>query len=316
MGSNSIFGKGLVKFLRKVVEVTGLAITSFLGFETILNTIRGRNEDLLPSAVAFAVLLSFLACVYFAYLWKPTIPESIEAEPSPFLPEMEQLRRRQDFTKREQEKSNRKAYRNRVKRISSFGTVIIPLVISIDLFLWLSVRQSLFWKGLYVAEISSRDVPELVDKCSNTKFRIKINHPDSWSCRTSENPFDQTVFVLQPQQEGFVDSEQVKIVVRSRSISELKGLEPFLTEHIALLREKRFEDFVLLKRNEITVLGQRGYKIEYKAKDDGENMRYVESFALRDLTAYIITYLADEFHFIQYRRVAEEIVDTFDFIDE
>lgn len=315
MGSDSNSGKGLIEFLRRTAEITGLAITSFLGFETILKTIRGRNENLFPSAIAFAMLSLFLCCFYFLYLWKPTIPSSLESEPPSFLPEVERLKRRRDFIEREEERTKRKIHGERVKEAAYFGTVIIPLIISVDLLFWFSIRQSFFWQGLYAAEISSRDLPELVSECSNAKFKVKLNYPDDWSCRRSENPFDQTVFVLQPRQKGLVDSERVKIVTRLRPLSELQGLEPFLTDHIALL-EKRFEAFDLLERNEITFLGQRGYKIEYEARDDGENMRYIEFFALKDLTAYIITYLADESHFVKYRRTSEEIVKTFDFLNE
>lgn len=298
----------LFEFFKKIVDFLSLITALFLGIEAILKFIRGGSESRNPGLTVAVILLVFLVCFYFARLWKPSIRKSVKTSPSLFLPREEKLRHQVEARNQEVKRLRKEVLIKRIKKSAYVGIIIIPLFIFVDLLFWLSIQQSFFWQDLYLSELKSADIPEFTEVCSYPKNKVKISYPQDWSCRIEANPFTQAIFTLNPQSVVSIDDERVKLVVQVYSIeTDLKSLDQLLAEHIKILKEKRFNDIEITSSNEITFLNQRGYKLAYEVQDNDSKMQYLDFFAMKNLTVYMVTYLAHESDFLKYEKIATEI---------
>jgi hypothetical protein len=303
-----------MELLKKITDFCTLVLTLFLGFEAILKFVDGEIEDRIPSIIVFGFLIMLFICFYLARIWNPAKQSNKIKVPS-FLPREEQHKYQLEVEKQKAQERQQEIRFHKIKKIARLGTVFIPLLLAADLTLWFLSEQSFLWRDLYITQINSRDVPELVEICSNSKYGIQIKYPKSWSCRTTENPFTQTVLLLTPQPKDLIDDEQVRLVVQVYTLPELRSLEQFTQEHINI-QEQRLAGFHLIRRNETTFINQKGQRLEYEGENDNEINTYIEIFSLKDSNAYIITYLAEKSHFLRHKRAVEEIVKTLEILNQ
>ena len=305
-----------MELLKKITDFCTLVLTLFLGFEATLKFINGEIEDRIPSIIVFVSLIVLLICFYLARIWNPAKRnESKIKAPSFFSPSQEQRKYQLEIEKQKAQERQQQIQFHRIKTIARFGTVLMPLLLAADLTLWVVSEKSFLWRDLYVAQLNSRDIPELVETCSNSKYGIQIKYPQSWSCRTAENPFTQTILLLTPQSKDLIDNEQARLVVQVYTLPELRSLEQFTQEHIGI-QEQRLADFRLIRRNETTFINQKGQRLEYEGGNGNEVNTYIEIFSLKDSNAYIVTYLADKSHFLRHKRAVEEIIKTLEILNQ
>jgi hypothetical protein len=302
--------KGLVEIAKDIASVIGIVATFFLGFQTFVKAIFETTESRTAHLIAFGIVLLFFICLYLSRFWKPSITEFESNVPPGFLSSEEQLKYHQDFTRRKKEKLNQENHFKSVRRVARAISVIIPLFILSDLLFWVFIHQSFLWRSLYLAELSSQAIPELVSLCSSSNYKIQINHPESWDCQKVDNPITQAVLVLTPDMSNSSKAKPAKLIVQVYSLPELQSLKQFTLNHIELLKEERFDNFKLLQNNESTVMKQKGRYLVYETKEEDSTVKYMEFITLKNEVAYLCVYFSDEVQFLRHQRAVIEMVKT------
>lgn len=290
---------GLLNFLGKTGDKISAFFAFIAGVDASLSIVIGGFQGQLANLLISGSILSLiLICFYFAFVWKVPKNNTNETDRKLYLPP----------SYGRENKSKSKDIK-RVKKLASSGIVIIALLLLIDLASLFSMQKSFLWKSFYLSKLNSQPIPEFVEECSNAKHSIKINHPRTWSCLNSENSLTKTIFTLSPEFKEQSTNRKVKIVVKSYSTQSLQTLDQLLAEQLVIV-EERLDEVQPTEPYEIVFLGQRGYRVEYTAIDNGQFIRYIDFLALRQMKAYVITYLADESSFLKYERIAQEIIDS------
>lgn len=294
--------KGLTDFLKEIAGIISGITTFAVTIDTLVRISQeGFNGQLPTILITGLILITFLGCFYFAFLWKPLKSKKHE-DKSPLIL-LKPIQKK--------EYKNRKKFKN----IAYLGVILIPFLIFTDLLSWSLIEKSYLWQNLYVIQLESQNIPEFLEECLNSKYGVKIRYPNSWNCQQAVNPFTQTILILNPKIRELENNTDVKIVVQLYPMPSLKSLDTFLEEHLHVLEKKRLNNFQLTSRNEITFVEKQGYKIEYQATENGRVIKYKEFLTLKNKQAYIVTYLANQSNFIKNERVAEKIATTLELLE-
>jgi hypothetical protein len=153
----------------------------------------------------------------------------------------------------------------------------------------------------------------------NSTYGIKMQYPPEWNV----TEFNNTRAVSTKLVVGFLspigvqsisDRNSESVVVGVENVSSNMGLAPYTTLQISLLSEAT-QDFNLLESHPTTLANNPAHQIVYTETVGPLILKKMQVWTLKDGTAYIIVYGADEASYPSQLPTVRRMLDSFEIIN-
>ncbi|MFH1538463.1 MAG: PsbP-related protein [bacterium] len=145
----------------------------------------------------------------------------------------------------------------------------------------------------------------------SSAYGIRIKYPSNWT--KTEQVMGSVAAFLSPQETASdIFQENLNVIVQDLSTQPMT-LEEF-TE-LSVGQVKQFiTDAKILDSNATTLDGNSAHEVVYTGKQGQYNLKFMQVWAIKDNTAYILTYTAEIKKYNNYLNLAQEMMNSFEII--
>ena len=145
---------------------------------------------------------------------------------------------------------------------------------------------------------------------TSAAYGYTLSHPVSWEVRSSDG--GATVTFTSPA-EGPSDTirENLKVMVQDLSASPM-DLDTFVASQLAI-RKQGLANFNPLMDGPFKIGTTNGRKLAYTGTLGSSRMQWVEIYTIRGLTAYTLTFSAEESHYKNFVESLDRTLKSFTF---
>lgn len=145
-------------------------------------------------------------------------------------------------------------------------------------------------------------------KYENSTDGITIQYPDNWSKLENSNIITNEIVEFSPQSSNSNVPE--KLVITGENLSDPLSL----AEYTKLSKQEIVQqnnNVKILSETDSTLAGKRAYKVVYTLSDQGNELKRMETWTLKNFKVYSITYEAQAGKYDQSLPTAEKMINTF-----
>ncbi len=139
-------------------------------------------------------------------------------------------------------------------------------------------------------------------------LEYSLSFPSDWSNATDKNPNVDFVVVAPPDSKNDVFTDNVNIIIQD--IGDTIDIQRFLELTEAQL-DTYIPDHVMAEKKIVKKNGMDCLILEYQAKQNNFDLRYLQHAYIYNHKAYIVTFTAEQVIFKSYREIANQILDSF-----
>jgi len=154
--------------------------------------------------------------------------------------------------------------------------------------------------------------PDTWQTYNDVEYKFSIKYPFDW--KKEERYMGMAVIFFSPKENDLDEfQESVNVTIEDLSWRKNKDsitLDDYAKESITSLKAS-LSDFKLLEGDFYVLDKNPAYKIVFSAVRNGENLKYIMIFTIRETIAYLVTYTAKENKFTDYEKIANEIIESF-----
>jgi serine/threonine-protein kinase len=156
------------------------------------------------------------------------------------------------------------------------------------------------------------NTPPIWQVYNDPEYKFSLKYPLDW--KKEERKMGQAVTFSSPKENDLDEfQESVNVTIENLSWRKDKDLitpESYAKESITSLKNSLL-DFKLLEGDFYTLDKNPAYKIIFSGVRNGENLKYIMVFTIREPFAYLVTYTAKENKFTDYEKTANEMIESF-----
>ncbi|BAZ46504.1 TPR repeat-containing serine/threonine protein kinase [Chondrocystis sp. NIES-4102] len=161
--------------------------------------------------------------------------------------------------------------------------------------------------------IKNQHEPELnLSLYENSDQGFKINYPEAWEQENRDDFFATGVVFFSPlenNQDTFKEQVSVSVEVLPRNMS----LAEYTNESIALIKKLSDKD---VSATQATTLGKyKAQQVVYRGEENGNPVKRMQTWSIKNNQAYVITYTAQPESYDNYLPTVEEIIASFETIN-
>ena len=146
----------------------------------------------------------------------------------------------------------------------------------------------------------------------NNEYGFKVNYPELWSQQNRDDLFAMGVVFFSPAED---DSDKFKerVSVLVENLSEGVSLDEYTTESIEEI--KRLSDPYVREPEEIELGDNEGRKVVYTGEEGGSTVQRMQTWSVKGDKAYVITYTASIGSYNEYLPAVQEMIESFEIVD-
>jgi hypothetical protein len=153
----------------------------------------------------------------------------------------------------------------------------------------------------------------------NSTYGIKMQYPPEWNVTEFNNTLAASTklvvgFLSPIGVQSISDRNPESVVVGVENVSRNMGLAPYTTLQISLLSEAT-QDFNLLESHPTTLANNPAHQIVYTETVGPLKLKKMQVWTVKDGTAYIIVYGADEPSYPSQLPTVRRMLDSFEIIN-
>ena len=138
--------------------------------------------------------------------------------------------------------------------------------------------------------------------------QYSLSYPDDWVDATGQNKGVDFVVLPPPDAKNDVFADNVNVIVQPIGDTiDLKGFLKSTEEQLAIY----LPDYVMAEKKIVKKNGMDCLVLEYQAKQNNLDLRYLQHAYIYNKKAYIVTFTAEQIIFKTYAGTANKILDSF-----
>ena len=146
---------------------------------------------------------------------------------------------------------------------------------------------------------------------NNDNYQFEIKYPETWSSRDLDDPITGEIVVFSSPLETASDSflERVSIAVEYLS-SEPITLEEYTKAVFERVKRGKVSDVEVYQDRKASVSKYPARRITYSRRENGLQLRQMETFTIKDGKVYIAIYTAERAKFSKFLNTANKMIDS------
>jgi serine/threonine-protein kinase len=160
------------------------------------------------------------------------------------------------------------------------------------------------------ANVSPTDIPNFT-AYTNSTHNVRIQYPQKWE--KSEGVMGSTVAFASPQESAKdLFKENVNLYVQALPADAKITLDEFTQQSIAQIKQM-ITDAQMVESTSDTLSNLPAHRVVYTGKQGQFNLKFYQTYLLKDSKVYIMTYTAQADQFDKYLPEARAIIDSLRF---
>lgn len=145
---------------------------------------------------------------------------------------------------------------------------------------------------------------------TSQKYGFEMQYPKDWTKSEGEQG---TVILVKSPKEDSLDTftENINVVTEDLSAKDI-SLEAYMDAAVSNV-EKYIENVDISNQTKTKLGGKDAYVVIYTGISNGLDLKWRQTIAINNKSAYIVTFTALEDDYSKYEKTAQEITNTFKF---
>jgi eukaryotic-like serine/threonine-protein kinase len=153
--------------------------------------------------------------------------------------------------------------------------------------------------------------PHNLESYNNTVYGISIKHPAEW--KKTENPDRITgnlVKFISSEDQGNNSPANLNLIIQDLPESR-RELQQFTNFYLDVIKQSS-PDTQIIQEGETELASKPAYQVIYTLKEDGNNIKRLQVWTVKDNRAYLITYTADIAKYSKSFSTAQTMINSFE----
>ncbi len=147
-----------------------------------------------------------------------------------------------------------------------------------------------------------------LEQYNNAEFNLNINYPSDWEVQ--ENFMGTVAIFLSPQESPTDQFRENLNIVTQDLTQQPMTLDEYFETSIAQIKQL-MTDFQQVSSEKVNFLNEEAYSIIYTATQGSFKVKIMQYLYIKDNTAYVVTYSAEEENYNQYISIIEQMLNSF-----
>lgn len=145
-------------------------------------------------------------------------------------------------------------------------------------------------------------------KYKNSAYGITIQYPQTWDKQEIFSVVTNEIVEFLSPQENNSDKFQEKLIITVENLSSPLSLDEYTKLSKQQISQQK--DVKIISETDSTLAGKRAYSVVYTVSDDGNNLKRMEIWTLKNFKVYSIIYEAEVDKYDRYLNTAEKTIKS------
>jgi hypothetical protein len=140
---------------------------------------------------------------------------------------------------------------------------------------------------------------------TNLKYGIKFNYPSDWQLIQGDSSNDILAKLI--PKSGKLDSASNEVIIASKNLDKSLSLDEYTTENVYKITQV-LSQAKIIDSQVITLNNNQAHQVIYTAQEDNKNLKYWQTWLLKNNRSYTITYKAKENSYDNFLKPVQELI--------